>query len=954
MATILKDTYELREKLGAGGGGEAYMGYHLRLQKDVVIKRDKNPSADEKKLRQEVDTLKSLSHTYIPQVYDFIRDGDDAYTVMDFIDGESLDKPLERGEPLAQRDIIEWAFQLLDALGYLHAHKILHSDIKPANIMLTPEGDIRLIDFNVSLALGEDGTVKVYGTRGYASPEYFTPGALDATGLTQRNTAQTGTTRRNTAQTGVTRRGTTQTGFSVFTADGRILDARADIYALGATLYHLLTGRRPAQHATDVLPVDSYPDRAVSPALAAVIKKAMAPDPDDRYQSADDMRRALLRLHRDDPRARRHRRAMAAAFAAIAALLLLGGALTYVGLHRMERSQNAIALSGRSARALQDGDVLRAVTLALDALPVRGPFDPPDSTDAQRALANALGVYDLDTGYKAHAALPLPAMPVNAGLSPDGRYAVALSDNRFFVFDTDSGRQLAALPAEPSPLSGYAFRDPDTLLYAGADGLSAYNIPESRNLWANGRPATTVALSADGRTVATVYRDASEALICDAYSGDVTDTVSFDGKRQRVAVNDSFSRSTGVLCTLDAGGNWLAVSFDDGGLSLFGIRSGEVLELLTASDFAVFEGGFIRNLFAFVGNRTDGSSQLVLFNMTARDAMQAANTVPMHAQIDAAGVCLSQETRLVRLDPQTYEQAELAYYPAADITSYLRAGDNTLVRTSDGACLLYDRNGIQIADFTRDAPIDFVDVAGDYVLFANRDTASVQLLRSERHADAHWFSYDSAYPHTQAHVLKDGSSAMLISPQAFRIIRPDGSPTAAVELPDMEQMYSQSYKRDDGAEFLDCRYNDGTVRRYSATTGGLLSTNPGPVPDLTMHQSFETDDYIVEFDYRDTPELRRRSNGKLIRALEVDGNIWEVTQTGENLIIQYVSSDLRGRYAVLVDAHGQILADLPNLCDILPGNTLIFDDGIGNLRRGRLYTLAQLRALAEQYKEARK
>ena len=933
MPTILKDTYELREKLGAGGGGEAYIGYHLRLEKDIVIKKDKRPNADEKKLRQEVDTLKTLSHTYIPQVYDFIRDGDDAYTVMDFIDGESLDKPLKRGERLEQRDIIRWAFQLLDALAYLHAHKILHSDIKPANIMLTPGGDIRLIDFNVSLALGDDGTVKLYGTEGYASPEYFTPGALDATGVTRRNT--------------------TQTGFSVFTADGRILDARADIYALGATLYHLLTGRRPAPRAADVLPVDSYPDRAVSPALAAVIQKAMAPDPDKRYQSADEMRRALLRLHPDDPRAKRHRRAMAASFAAIAALLLLGGALTYVGLRQMERSQTALALSERSARALRDGDTLRAVTLALDALPELGPLDPPDSAAAQRALAAALGLYDMDAGYKAHAALALPAAPVNAGLSPDGRYAVALADKRFFVFDTDSGRQLAALPAEPSPLSGYAFRDPDTLLYAGADGLSAYNILESRVLWSNGRPATTVKLSADGGSVATIHRDASEALICDAYSGDVRHTVSFNGKRQRVSVNDAFSRSAGVLCALDAGGNWLAASFDDGSLSLFGLQSGEVLPLQPPSDYAVFEGGFIRGLFAFVANRTDGSSRLLLFNMTARDAMEATNTVPMRAQIDGAGVCLSQENRLTRLDPQTFEQVQLAYYPAADITSYLRVGDSTLVKTADGACTLYDLNAIQIADFTRDEPIDFADVAGDYVLLANRDAPALQLLRSERRDEAQLFSYDSAYFHSQAHVLADKSSAMLISPQGVRIIRPDGSIAAENELPGMEQMFSQNYKRENGAEFLDCRYNDGTIRRYSATTGDALSTEAGPAPDLSMYQSFETDDYLVEFDYRETPEMRRRSDGKLIRMLELDGNVSEVTQADDKLIIQYVSSDLKGRYAVLVDADGQILADMPNLCDILPDKTLIFDDGVGNLRRGRLYALAELRALAKEYKEAR-
>ncbi|MBQ9493752.1 MAG: serine/threonine protein kinase [Oscillibacter sp.] len=952
MPQLLASTYEVLETIGKGGGGEVYRGYHTRLEKEVVIKRDLNPrNLPPEMLRREVDALKKLSHTYIPQVYDFVEEEGVVYTVMDYIKGESLDKPLQRGERFPQAQVIEWACELLEALSYLHhypPHGILHSDIKPANIMVTPQGDIRLIDFNIALAMGADGAVRVGRSMGYASPEHYGED-FAGSGLTQRN----GTQRTGTQRTASRRAPSSRVSTS--TADGNIimLDVRSDIYGLGATLYHLLTGKRPAQRAVDVLPVSTFTDRNISPALAAIVEKAMAPDPELRYQSADEMLTAFRRLHRDDPRARHRRRAMLASFAAVFALLLLGGALTYVGLRRMERSQNAIALAERSARALKNGDVLGAVTLALDALPERGPLDPPENTNAQRALANALGVYDLDAGYKAYASLPLPAAPVNAGLSPDGRYTVALADNRFFVFDTESGRQIAALPAEPSPLSGYAFRDPDTLLYAGTDGLTAYNIPENRTLWANGRPATAVTLSADRGTAATVYKDAAEALICDAYSGEVRRTISFDGRHQRVAVADTFSRSTGVLLTLDAGGNWLAASFDDGSLSLFGIESGEALPIVPASEYAVFEGGFSRSLFAVAANRTDGSSSLTIFNMFTRDTVEATNTIPMHVQTDNVGVCLSHETSLTRLDPETFQETQVAYYPAADITAYLRAGDLTLIRAADNACLLYDRNALQIADFTRETAIDFAAVAGDYVLLADRDTPAVQLLRSDKHSDAYLFSYDSAYPHIEAHVLADRSSAMLISPAGFRIIRPDGSTSREKELPDMEQMYKVEYKRENGGEFLDCTYNDGAVRRYAADTGELLSTDFGPVPDPERYQLFETDDYRVEFAYRETPEIRRRSNGKLIRALELDGNVMEADQIDDKLMIQYVSTDLKNHAAVLVDADGQILADLPDLCDILPDRTLIFDDQLGNLRRGRLYTLAQLRTLGRDYKEAR-
>ena len=172
MPQAIASTYEMLEQIGSGGGGIVYLGRHIRLDKAVVLKADKRTlTASPEVLRREVDALKNLSHTYIPQVYDFVAEGDTVYTVMDYIEGESLDKPLARGERFPQAQIIQWACQLLEALIYLHGHPphgILHSDIKPANIMLTPQGDIRLIDFNIALALGEDGSVRVGYSRGYA------------------------------------------------------------------------------------------------------------------------------------------------------------------------------------------------------------------------------------------------------------------------------------------------------------------------------------------------------------------------------------------------------------------------------------------------------------------------------------------------------------------------------------------------------------------------------------------------------------------------------------------------------------------------------------------------------------------------------------------------------------------------------------------------------------------
>ncbi len=179
MPEIIGSTYELKKQLGMGGGGVVYLAQHLRLNKQVVLKADKRkPSTNPEMLRREVDVLKELSHPYIPQVYDYFLENGIVYTVIDYVEGESLDKPLKRGVRFPQAQVILWARQLLEAVAYLHSPThgnppkgFVHSDIKPANIMCRPNGDICLIDFNIALAIGEESVIGA--SKGYASPEHY-------------------------------------------------------------------------------------------------------------------------------------------------------------------------------------------------------------------------------------------------------------------------------------------------------------------------------------------------------------------------------------------------------------------------------------------------------------------------------------------------------------------------------------------------------------------------------------------------------------------------------------------------------------------------------------------------------------------------------------------------------------------------------------------------------------
>lgn len=171
--SIFSDTYEVIDYLQSGSGGMVYKAYHKRLKKEVVLKRIKKKSANMKINRQEVDILKNLNHMYLPQVLDFLSVDGEIFTVISFVPGKSFKELLDEGAHFKKKQLICWGMQLCSALHYLHNQNppIIHGDIKPANMMLTPQGNICLIDFNISFFM-DDSMVWGY-TEGYTSPEQY-------------------------------------------------------------------------------------------------------------------------------------------------------------------------------------------------------------------------------------------------------------------------------------------------------------------------------------------------------------------------------------------------------------------------------------------------------------------------------------------------------------------------------------------------------------------------------------------------------------------------------------------------------------------------------------------------------------------------------------------------------------------------------------------------------------
>lgn len=304
IGSLVDGKYKILNKVGQGGMSVVYLAMNEKANKQWAVKEvRKDGIKDFEIVKQglvaETDILKKLNHPNLPSIVDVIDTDDSFIIIMDYIQGNSLNKALDEFGAQPQDHVIAWAKQLCDVLGYLHSRTpaIIYRDMKPANVMLKPDGNVTLIDFGTAREFKEKNLADTtcLGTVGYAAPEQF--GGMGQT------------------------------------------DARTDIYCLGATLYHLVTGMNPCEPPYEIKPIREI-NPSLSSGLERIILKCTQRDPNDRYQSAAELMYALEHYEEIDDRYRKKQKGKLAKFLACVGLTIAFAATSAWGYISAENKKS--------------------------------------------------------------------------------------------------------------------------------------------------------------------------------------------------------------------------------------------------------------------------------------------------------------------------------------------------------------------------------------------------------------------------------------------------------------------------------------------------------------------------------------------------------------------------------------------------------------------------------------
>lgn len=374
IGSLLDGKYKILNKIGQGGMSVVYLAMNEKANKQWAIKemrkeKNKNYEIMKQSLITETNLLKELKHPYLPSIADIIENDDTIIIVMDYVEGRPLSDILSEEGVIEEDKVADYAIQLCDVLDYLHSQypPIIYRDLKPANIMLRPDGKITLIDFGTARKYNYDSVsdTTCLGTIGYAAPEQFA-------GETLRQT-----------------------------------DARTDIYNLGATMYHLLTGVNPSEPPYELYPIRRW-DESLSNGLEKIILRATRKDPDKRFNDCKEMSYALQHFRDLDDSyiATQKKKIYLFAASLILSFTFFSMAIVVNGMEKREiskvynnyLSEAALKIASAGSENVVDSDILK---LFRDAINIS-----PNSTEAYIRMLD----YYCDLGQTRNGLMAISAM----------------------------------------------------------------------------------------------------------------------------------------------------------------------------------------------------------------------------------------------------------------------------------------------------------------------------------------------------------------------------------------------------------------------------------------------------------------------------------------------------------------------------------------------------------------
>jgi hypothetical protein len=540
----------------------------------------------------------------------------------------------------------------------------------------------------------------------------------------------------------------------------------------------------------------------------------------------DDLRRRHRR--------RRIRRIASAVIAAFAFVLSFGAFSTwqYVQIDRemQQKLENqSYVLAEYAVSELANGDPDMAIMLALEALPEdldkpERPFVPA----AQKALSDALGVYDLQDGFKPHRAVSLSAAPGRVMLSPDERLAATVSPFELTVFDTESGSVLVKLPTARSALADAAFLDDDVVIFAGENGLEAYDVRGGETLW-TGEAATAVAVSGDSARIAAVYGAETRAVVYDR-DGRVLSRMDFGGRSMRVPADDSFLNPRDAIFALDQSGGRLAVSFSDGSLSVFDTDGGAETVVYPESNATHFAGGFCKNMLAFaLVEREPYASHYFVHDMPTGETLAHFSSDSYHFVPCAAdgGLYIAFEDQVLSVNTNAENGgpgATLLFSEGGSVETLQKHGDVFLVCESAGQYRFVDAVTGADATYSSDYTCNFTDIGAHFALTGGYDSKVVRILKKAAHSETDILSYASDYEFSEAKINKTADRAAFYSYKGLRLCDLAGGVIAEVAFPEPLSVTDTQHDKTNGN--IAVIYEDA-FRLYSGVDASLLLEKRG-------------------------------------------------------------------------------------------------------------------------------